>query len=132
MRRDWDLLRAIILAVEERPPGHITSVEDLLDMTGEEDVDKMRYHMGLALQSPYLNGVLHTAYIPEINHPGTIGMLADLTWQGREFLEHVRREDIWQRVKLLHDAAGLGMTYLSIRDICSMVRDTRLRDAMNV
>lgn len=132
MKRDWDLLRAIILVVESEEGSGIITVETVQQITGEDDADKVRHHMDLALQSPYLTGPSHTGYIKEINHPGTIGFLPALTWQGREFLEHVRRDDIWARVKLLHEAAGLGMTYLSVRDISCMVRDTRLRDAMNV
>lgn len=88
MRRDTELARAILLAVEAMPNPNTGFVVD-----GEYTADTLEHHIELLKESGLLL----------VSHAG--GTLRQpqraitLTWRGCEFLDLVRSEDVWQYVR---------------------------------
>ena len=95
MKRDFDLIRAILLDIEKNVPA----VPDELGYHFDhEDQDSVAYALYLMAQK----GLIEDAY--NIGDHGTHE--ADsyghpkLTWDGCVFLDTVRDEEIWRKTKL--------------------------------
>ena len=102
MKRDMDLARQILLAIEER------SNDSKFSLTTEESEKQtlLNYHIGLlsdahliqATRSTYLNGSKNW-------------YIEGLTWQGHDFLEAVKNETIWQKTKKFIRDRGGAVTF---------------------
>ncbi len=91
MKRDMDLARRILLAIESSVDDEPASIK--LDFAGYDQLHlsqhvRLLHEAGLihAIQTHGLNAV--TAWIPH-----------SLTWQGHDFLDAVRDEAVWQHVR---------------------------------
>jgi hypothetical protein len=98
VERNMDLVRNILRSIEKNPDMNrsrefmIASAKDL-DLENVSD-DEFFYHLDLLLDAGYIDG----------SSSGHI--LRSLTWDGHEFLDNVRSDRIWAKVKT--QAATLG------------------------
>ena len=114
MKRDMNLIRTLLLVAEARPISTSFLPVELSDYTRDE----IRYHAkllgeaGLVLQA---SGELGT-------------VMGNLTWQGHEFLELVRNDEVWhQACHLLGDEVGV-MPFRLLEDVvCALMRSRVLR-----
>lgn len=92
MKRDWDLMRAVLFKVEDLPLDKhaVVRAEDFPDYPPETVV----YHFDLLEQAG-----LVVAAIQKHQHTRGAGLVFDLTWQGHEFLDAIRRETVWQKIQ---------------------------------
>jgi hypothetical protein len=87
MKRDWDLIRQILLATE-RAQAHVkVSFEDMDDCTEEI----FRHHTVLLTEA----GLVHSMVLPRIN----MTVIESLTWEGHEFLDCIRHDATWNAIK---------------------------------
>src|SRR5262249_19603499 len=89
MKRDMDLARTILEQVEEQAQGH-SRIN--LDIQGRSD-DEIAYHIMLLNQAGFLDAV---------DVSSTAGMAwipRQLTWGGHEFLDAIRNDTVWNKVK---------------------------------
>jgi hypothetical protein len=84
MRRDLDLVRRILLRLEESPSGWSTFVDEGYELP------QIHYHVRL----------LHDAGLIEADEivPGQ-WWPERMTWAGHEFLDAARNDDLWNEVK---------------------------------
>jgi len=102
MKRDMDLVRKILLAVEELPPTIVQprtlSIPDASDPIVNEHVH-----------------LLDEAGLIEAIDASTRGSAAwipmRLTWEGHEFLESMRNESVWNKAKSELASRGLGFSF---------------------
>lgn len=90
MRRDMDLVRKMILALEEALPDR----EPELRFEGVPE-EKIRYHLYLLYDAGLIRGELSQAMLdkfPEV-YP------LHLSWRGHDFADAVRSDTVWQRAK---------------------------------
>lgn len=90
MKRDMDLIREILLAIEARPAGElIRTIEIPKGFTPEEAIG----HLRLINQAGYLDGKFETH--------GKTALIAihGLSNRGHDFLDAVRSETIWNKTK---------------------------------
>jgi hypothetical protein len=81
MKRDMDLVRSILLAIEKAD----TPLNEL-DIPGYDDDDVIVYHVGIMTQA----GLIQEAEIDfRDSHTGVV-----LTWAGHEFLDAARLSSI--------------------------------------
>ena len=93
MKRDMDLVRLILLEVEQHADGRS---QLQLDIPGYPP-EIVTYHIRLLNEAELIRAVLALS----IAHP------IDLTWKGHEFLNNVRSDTIWMKVKdLVGDKLG--------------------------
>ena len=90
MKRDMDLIRTILLAVEEQADADNRELR--IDDAPTDEV--LAYH--------YL--LLDDAGLIEARHMGTVGYYRllepkRLTWAGHEFLDAARNEALWEQAK---------------------------------
>ncbi len=88
MKRDMELIRKILLAVEISPPD-----EDLENLTFEGyKYEEIQYHAWLLINAGLAQGFeTHPGY-----SPGPV--VRSLTWAGHEFLDTARDERRWKKV----------------------------------
>lgn len=86
MRRDWNKVRAVLLALEALPPGQVLAWGQIPGLDDEE-----------ALQ--YFH-VMTEAGLVKGHPPGMYPkLLTELTWQGHELVETLRHDSFWSQVK---------------------------------
>jgi hypothetical protein len=106
MKRDMDLAREILLAVEALGPN------DTLDQVGlpHRNSTEVGYHIGLLHEAGLLNAI----------DARTLGnshawLAQSLTWGGHEFLDSIRSDTVWQKVKGQAASKGVDLTFDTIK-----------------
>jgi hypothetical protein len=104
MKRDLELVRKILLKVEQIPT-YDQPVELNIENYKTEEIN---YHVGIMWQAGLLN--IFDKPIKTLNSP-TRYLLTGLTWQGHEFLDASRSENAWKKaMKTIKDKGG-GLTF---------------------
>jgi hypothetical protein len=93
MKRDMDLVRAIALAVEERPTALGGEELEVPDYSKEE----VGYHVNLMMEA----GLLHGTDITSTADTVPRALPSRLTWEGHEFADAARDRGRWQKAKEL-------------------------------
>ncbi len=101
MKRDMDIIRDILLALENKPDTSSTKSEE--ELPGIPLTPIVWYHLGLLLDAGLIKGGRDEQRgSPEI-------YFERLTWAGHEFLDVIRNDSIWQRLKTaFFSDAGAG------------------------
>ncbi|MFD1296736.1 DUF2513 domain-containing protein [Lysobacter gummosus] len=89
MRRDMELIRKVLLAVEA------CISHRLIDGYSQ---DELRYHQLLLINEGLVDG----CFVDDLNHAAevpTAVMLTRLTWAGHDFIEAIGDETRWGKVK---------------------------------
>lgn len=89
MKRNMDLVRSILLKVEESGNPKLRSVPAVDGSTQLEVV----YHVDLLTQAGLVEAT------DASSNAGRAFIEIGLTWQGHEFLENVRDPEIWRKTK---------------------------------
>jgi hypothetical protein len=99
MERNLDLIRQILLEIEQQPfEGKWIDVE-IEDHTPEE----ITYHVMLLHEAGLIEAINLTTY-------GSIEWKPKrLTWQGHEFLDASRNDVLWKKAKATMREKGLGL-----------------------
>src|SRR5688500_16315619 len=99
MQRDMDLVRQILLAVEDHPNGFAPNDITIAGYTSEQ----ISYHAHLMGEA----GLLNVIDITTNDSTGPEGMIRSMTWLGHEFIEAAREPSRWNQAKqVLHKAGG--------------------------
>lgn len=110
MKRDWDVVRKILLALEEveGPSADLRSVEGIDDPV-------FIYHVDLLEKAGLIEAKVVKAMV------GPIAAIAfRLTWQGHEFLDSIRPKPIWDKVKSEAKEKGIDLTLSAIKTLAEM------------
>ena len=91
MKRDMDLVRKILLAMAEHEHGF---APDRFTIAGY-DQDVIGHHVWLMKQGELVTAVDVTCQ----GDAGPTALPGSITWQGHNFLETVRNERVWLKVK---------------------------------
>lgn len=103
MQRDMELARKVLLALEAKPgPAAVETVT----VEGYDDF-AVRYHLLLLSQAKLID------YEPILTKTGRIiSVLAfNPSWQGYEFLDAVRDEAVWNRLKAQASDKGTSLPF---------------------
>lgn len=100
VRRDMDLVRTILLRVEDAHEP--LDLADLVEKdASEEDEQVVAHHVSLLVeQAGFMKG------IDVSSHDGDNWIDLSLTWAGHEFLDNVRDPDVWRQTKVGAKKAG--------------------------
>ena len=108
MQRNWDIIRRILLKIEQMPTeaSEFTSSE----LEGV-DAEVVAYHMRLLLEANLIIGGCRDALGPPFCHASR------LTWEGHEFLDKIKNESLWQQVKAMARSKGIDLSFTVIADL---------------
>ena len=107
MKRNWDTVRSMLLAVEELEPTQTLSLSDY-------DSDKKyeaSYHAKLLYDAGSVNGI----FSQTLGNGPIHFTLRELTWEGHEFLDSIRNKNLWEKVKSTLSEKGGAMTFELIK-----------------
>lgn len=90
MKRDMDLIRAILLTIESHEHGFAPKIE-IPNYTQEQ----INYHAYLLKEA----GLVQAIDITSMSSEGPEAMITRLTWAGHEFLDSARQNNIWNQAK---------------------------------
>jgi hypothetical protein len=91
MKRDMDLVRKILLAMEENPDGFFNGIPAIKGYSA----DQVGYHVYLMLQA----GLVEGSDVTPCGRQSPVAIPSCLTWQGHEFLDACRNERVWAKAK---------------------------------
>lgn len=115
MKRDIDLIRAILLEVESWPPGaRIPSTRLVVEPYTEEQI---RYHADLLHEAGLIGGVV-AVHRASGDRPTIVGRL---TWSGHEFVDATRSDAVWVAVKERAKPVGNSMSMDLLAELVSSV-----------
>jgi hypothetical protein len=112
MKRNMDLVRQILLALEAHPSG---SAPTPFTIAGE-DQEVVGHHVYLMAQGELLTANTVTAFGDSpIAIPGTI------TWKGHEFLDATRSETVWRHVRTVMKDKGLSLPFTLVQELAIQI-----------
>lgn len=79
MRRDFDLLRLLLLHIEGESHVDLASYSD----------EQVKYHQAHIIEADFAEGVVHYSSAKISDVPALV-LIKRLTWEGREFLDKAR------------------------------------------
>lgn len=99
MKRDLDLLRSILLAVEADDSGELYPEE--IDIDGY-DLRTISYHIRLLADADFIDA----RFFPAGDNESSC-VIRRITMSGYDYLDHVRSPNIWRQIKSrLSDTLG--------------------------
>lgn len=101
MKRDFDLIRKILLYVEENQKDYVEIIEQ---MDGYGNLTLM-YHCQLLLDAGLLSGS-----IGRVNTGEGHFVCKDLTWAGQDYLANIKNDTVWNKVKQTALEKGIDLT----------------------
>ena len=105
MKRDMDLVRQIMLKIEELPAGPPVQFR-----MGEVEDPVMLAHLEMMIATGLVNGKITQPY----GARGAVIIVSGLSWEGHEWIDTVRSESVWESTKAaLLDKAGVVSFELS-------------------
>lgn len=113
MKRDMDLVRKILLALEEYEHGFAPKT---LQISGYSD-EEIGFHVYLMGQA----GLLQVADVTHMGSTSPQSIPRRITWEGYEFLEAARSLSIWEAAKHRMVKEGLGMSLEVLKKILMML-----------
>ena len=106
-----DLVRDILAIVEAQPAGeHVNGIPQIGEASGETVAEHVRIMTDAGLLYADVGGSTDQGYAI---------LIFGLTWQGHDFLESIRNDTIWNKVKGKIKAAGAGMTLEIVKELAT-------------
>jgi Hypothetical protein (DUF2513) len=107
MKRDWDVVRKILLALETSTAARFEELHSIEEVSNEV----MCYHTELLVEGNFaLGGVQYFDGHPE-PVPTPIPTLFRLTWSGHELLEKIRHDSTWEKIKHKAEEKGVSLSF---------------------
>ena len=114
MKRDWDIIREILFKIEnlESNAGPLR-----LNNFPPEKAYDYSLHVEILIEAGLIYGQMSK----------TIGQHAQnfiayrLTWQGYEFLDAIRSDNVWHKIKDSFFKGGLSMTYDLVKEAAKII-----------
>jgi len=107
MKRDMDLVRLILLAIEEEPRGWAPKL--VIEGYSEQQIG---FHVQLMGEA----GFIKTADVTPRESSSPIGIPVYMRWAGYEFLEAARTPSIWEAAKSKLKTAGTGIAFELLKE----------------
>jgi hypothetical protein len=103
MKRDMELVRAILIAMEAHPTGYAPPD---LSIPGYDETE-VGYHVHLMHE-----GELVTAFeAAPFGAETPVAIPLTITWKGHEFLDAVRNDTVWAKVKTIVKERGSPLPF---------------------
>jgi len=119
MKRDWDLVREILLKLEacESARGQLQPGE-----FAGRDEELVSYHVRILMEAGLIEGECSKATGRPLHCTAH-----SLTWEGHELLDRVRSHAAWNKIKGVAREKGLDMTLDVIKLAAKTVLESLLR-----
>jgi len=121
MKRDWEIIRQILLRLEEKasPNGTIS-----MEVFGNFEPQDVGYNMRLLSEAGYIDAqILNTS-----DGSGKIGLAIakSLTNEGHDLLDTIRSNTVWEKIKEKFESKGIDMTFELVMSVGKRVMENLL------
>ena len=106
MKRDFELVRTILFYLECEDE---TQKENLFSQIKEQPELKLRKHLEIMEEASFVSTGKHNTAAGRILHP-----YSRLTWNGYEFLDKIRNDNLWKKIKDNIISKGLSLSFDAI------------------
>lgn len=113
MRRDMELIRKILFAIEEQ---YVDVLLFNLKVTGY-DFKIIAYHCDLLHQAGLLKEY-KSQYASDELYVFCVGAL---TWEGHDYLDKIRSDTVWNKTKAVINDRGLPLIIETVKEISSAI-----------
>lgn len=113
MKRDMDLVRNILFAIEEQ---YVDSAILNLRIEGYEP-EAVSYHCGILYDAGYLS----TFNSKNADNKLWFYGVGRLTWEGHEFLDKIRSDIVWNKTKETVTKHGLPMVLDVVKSVATTI-----------
>ena len=116
MKRDWDVVRQILLELEEAesPTAGMLGIEGMDDQV-------FGYHAKLMCDAGLVEAAIQEWFAGGIN-----AQVDRMTWSGQEFLDGIRHKSVWDKIKTNAEEKGVSLTFETIKLLVTSVIKHRL------
>ena len=118
MKRDWDTVREILLAVEALDAGNTLTLK-AFDANRAHEIS---YHVKLMNEA----GLIEASISQELSSRAKNFHIRALTWTGHELIDSIREKNIWNQIKTKISEKGGVMTFEIIKSVASNLVKTAL------
>lgn len=98
MKRDMELVRQILLKIEQEPSGWVPHEINIKGYTKEQ----IGYHLLLMIEA----GLLEGERVTTMSSKSPCGYATRMTWYGHEFLDSARDPKLWKEAKQIVEKVG--------------------------
>lgn len=113
MKRDMELIRKILFAIEEQ---YVDTVLYNLQVDGY-DINVVAYHCDLLYQAGLVKDYGCNFADDEIYSFG----VGALTWDGHDYLDKIRSDTVWNKTKAVAKEKGIPLFIDSVKEIATAV-----------
>jgi hypothetical protein len=103
MKRDMDLVRQILMVMEDHEHGFAPETFEVSGYTEEA----IGYHLVLMEEAGLIRATVTTAF----GEQSPSATPERITWEGHEFLANARNETVWSKVKSIVVAKGGSVSF---------------------
>lgn len=109
MKRDWDLIRQVLLEIEEIPRAEL--YRHGYDVREDEDeLELCKAEQALILwDAGFIKGMNASSM------EGRALMAPELTWDGHDLLDTLRSKPVWERIRAVAGEKGIELTFDSVK-----------------
>ncbi|MDZ4104380.1 MAG: DUF2513 domain-containing protein [Hydrogenophaga sp.] len=109
MKRDWDLIREVLIEIEalEEPKRYMVTYG-----VGDEHQPEAhaKAHQALLL---WKAGFIEAVDASSLAGPAIVSPA--LTWQGHDLLDTLRSKPVWERIKKIAEEKGIELTFDAVK-----------------
>ena len=114
MKRNWDTIREILMRLEELPD---TDAELRLSDFPSDRAYEFSYHVELLVDAGLIKGKLFQSS----SHGPMHFFARRLTWSGHEFLDSIRSDSVWNKIKKIFASKGIDMTLELVKSVATEI-----------
>lgn len=108
MKRNFDLIREILIALEERQ----STLADTVEITGYS-MEEIAYNCELLYSAGFVNSY-NPLYASDSLEWFSVG---SLTWEGSEYLSKIRSGTVWNKIKSVISSKGIPLSIDVVKTI---------------
>ena len=114
MKRDWEVIRGLLIKIEQAQEGDGYTFE-LPIVKQEEKIQQ--YHIELLLDAEFISG------IPAFSFSHWELLNVKLTWKGHDLLAHIQSSSIWEKIKEKAVDKGFDLSFHAVMKIANTLID---------
>lgn len=116
MKRDWDLIREVLIEVEELD-SHSDRKDYEIRRGQPADSDAKAEQALLLYKAGFIDAIDASA------KEGPAIIARELTWEGHDLLETVRSKPVWNRIKSIAQEKGIELTFDAVKALGKIALD---------
>jgi len=115
MKRDWDVIREVLIEVEALDSATFDTIQ--YGPPSGSDTPEKDAHAILLWKSGFIAGA------DAGGMAGDAVLAQELTWQGHELLDTLRSKPVWERIKSTAKEKGIELTFDTVKALGKMALD---------